>query len=287
VSNRLRIDSHQHFWQLSRGDYDWLESEPIGIRRDFLPDDLLPLLLQAGVDKTILVQAAETVPETDFILSLASKHDFIAGVVGWVDMNTPRSLAILERFSQHPKFLGIRPVIQGIADPSWMLKPELDPFFIWLIEHDFSFDALVKPIHLNYLITLLSRYPSLRVVIDHGAKPNIAKGDFAEWPKHMAEIADKTSAYCKLSGLATEAGGLVSLQRLQPYMTHLIDCFGTKRVMWGSDWPVCNLALSYQAWVEMTHEFIKIFSSEDQADIFGGNAQKFYKLNTTRAKNTV
>jgi L-fuconolactonase len=287
VDNTLRIDSHQHFWQLSRGDYEWLKSESISIRRDFLPNDLLPLLLTAGVDKTILVHAAETVSETDFILSLASKHDFIAGVVGWVDMNMPTSLTILRLFSQHPKFLGIRPVIQGIADPSWMLKPELDPFFRWLIEHDFSFDALVKPIHLNYLHILLLRYPALRVVIDHGAKPNIAKGDYTEWAENIGEIADNTSAYCKLSGLATEAGNFLSLQKLQPYMTHLVDCFGTRRLMWGSDWPVCNLALSYQNWVDMTHEFLKVFSCEDQAAILGGNAHIFYKLNTNRAKNTV
>ena len=167
------IDSHQHFWQLSRGDYCWLESEPETINRDFLPEDMQPLLAEAGVDKTILVQAAETTAETDFILSLADKYDFIAGVVGWVDMNHTSSLQALDRLSQHPKFLGIRPIIQGIADPNWMLKTELDPFFRWLIDNDFSFDALVRPIHLENLLLLLARYPELRVVIDHGAIHNL------------------------------------------------------------------------------------------------------------------
>lgn len=275
----MRIDSHQHFWQLARGDYDWLGPELQAIYQDFLPQQLKPLLADAGIDKTVIVQAAETVAETDFILSLADEHDFVAGVVGWVDLEKAESLATLERLVQHPKFLGIRPIIQGIADPDWMLKPELDPIFRWVIDNNKTFDALVLPVHLENLRTLLTRYPELKVVIDHGAKPEIAQDIMTPWAENMAALAENTSALCKLSGLVTEAGDDASYTHLQPYMQHLLSSFGADRLMWGSDWPVCTLAAGYGEWVAMCEQVLAPLSEAEQAKIWGGNANRFYGLN--------
>lgn len=285
MSKILRVDSHQHFWKLDRGDYHWLNTEPATINRDFLPQDLLPLLTQNTVDYTVIVQAAETVEETDYILELASANSFVAGVVGWVDMNLPSALKVLERLQQHPKLVGIRPVIQGIADPDWMLKPELDPVFKWLIDNDRSFDALVKPVHLDALYILLQRYPELRVVIDHGAKPDIASDAFNLWAERIQKISESSTAFCKLSGLVTEAGKNISYEKLYVYMNHLATCFGTQRLMWGSDWPVCTLAASYREWIEYVETFLNKFPQEERKAIWGENAIKFYKLNVN--KNTI
>ncbi|WP_189418458.1 amidohydrolase family protein [Cellvibrio zantedeschiae] len=274
----LRVDSHQHFWQLNRGDYHWLNAEPATINRDFLPQDLQPLLRKNAVDYTVIVQAAETVEETDYILELANTHPFVAGVVGWVDMNSPASIKILERLGQHPKLVGIRPVIQGIADPNWMLKPELDTIFKYLIDNDLSFDALVKPIHLDALYILLQRYPELRVVIDHGAKPDIASDGFNPWAEKIQKISEGSHAFCKISGLVTEAGASASYAKLYPYMNHLVSCFGAHRLMWGSDWPVCTLAATYDEWIGYLDTFLKQFSLDEQKSIWGESAVKFYKL---------
>lgn len=285
MSKILRVDSHQHFWKLDRGDYHWLNTEPATINRDFLPQDLLPLLTQNAVDYTVIVQAAETVKETDYILELASTNSFVAGVVGWVNMNLPGTLKVLERLQQHPKLVGIRPVIQGIADPDWMLKPELDLVFKWLIDNDLSFDALVKPVHLDALYILLQRYPELRIVIDHGAKPDIASDIFNPWAEKIQKISENSSAFCKLSGLVTEAGENVSYEKLFAYMNHLANCFGTQRLMWGSDWPVCTLAASYREWIEYVETFLNKFPHEERKAIWGENAIRFYKLNVK--KNTI
>lgn len=284
MSKILRVDSHQHFWKLDRGDYHWLSSEPATINRDFLPHDLQPLLTQNAVDYTVIVQAAETVEETDYILGLADANSFVTGVVGWVDMNLPDTLKVLERLQQHPKLVGIRPIIQGIANPNWMLKPELDPVFKWLIDNDRSFDALVKPVHLDALYILLQRYPELRVVIDHGAKPDIASDAFNPWAEKIQKISEDSTAFCKISGLVTEAGANVSYEKLYAYMHHLATCFGPQRLMWGSDWPVCTLVASYSEWIGYVSTFLSKLPPEDRKAIWGENAIRFYKLNVDTEK---
>lgn len=279
MSKILRVDSHQHFWQLDRGDYHWLKTEPTSLQRDFLPHDLQPLLHQTKVDYTVLVQAAETLAETDFILYLAAANPFVAGVVGWVDMNQLASIDVLARLKTHPKLVGIRPVIQGIADVNWMLKPGLDPIFTWLIDNDLSFDALVKPIHLDALYVLVQRYPELRVVVDHGAKPDIAADAFEPWSEKIQKISEYSTTFCKISGLVTEAGQDVSYEKLSRYMNHLVTCFGAQRLMWGSDWPVCTLRASYAEWVSYIDALIENMSSDDRKAILGESAISFYKLN--------
>ena len=273
-----RIDSHQHFWLLNRGDYGWLTDDLAPLYRDFLPDDLHPLLLRAGIHQTILVQAAPTLRETHYLLQLAEETDFIAGVVGWVDMEQPSAANDVEALAGQPLFLGIRPMIQDIPDPAWMLRPQLQPVYERLTELNLTFDALVKPQHLQNLYTLLCRYPDLDVVIDHGAKPDIANNVFQPWADEIATIAADTSAFCKLSGLLTEAGNEPVYEKLQPYVQHLLDCFGAERLMWGSDWPVLELAADYRTWNDVSNQFLRNLAMDERLRILGGNAKTFYGL---------
>ena len=272
------IDAHQHFWQLSRGDYGWLTRDFEAIYRDFMPADLLPQLRRTGVTRTVLVQAAPTVAETEFLLALAERHDFIAGVVGWVDMASARGLADLRRLAGHAKLKSIRPMIQDIEDPDWMLRPELAPTFEALIEADLAFDALITPRHLAPLARLLERFPGLRLVVDHGAKPAIARDGLDEWADGLTAIARFPNAYCKLSGLLTEAGERTDADSLRPYLQHLLASFGPTRLMWGSDWPVLNLAGEYQGWLALVRDFLAPLPAGQQAAILGANAQHFYRL---------
>jgi L-fuconolactonase len=274
----MRIDSHQHFWSLQRGDYRWLNSSLGVIYRDFTPQDLKPLLANANIEKTILVQAADTLEETHYLLDIANKHDFIAGVVGWIDMLSPNACEQLHELKQQPKLLGIRPMLQDIEEQEWMLKPELDSVYQALIQLNICFDALVDPARLKPLLTLLQRYPKLKLMIDHGAKPAIAENEFERWATDIAIIAANSNAYCKLSGLLSEAKDGAGIDELKPYMQHLLNCFGPKRLCWGSDWPVLNLSADYSSWLAITETFLKPLSTEDREAILGGNAQDFYHL---------
>ena len=272
------IDSHQHFWLIKRGDYDWLTPALEPIYRDFLPEDLAPLLAKPALEKTVAVQAAPTVAETEYLLMLAESTDFIAGVVGWIDMEAEDAIDTLARLANSPYLKGIRPMIQDIDDPQWMLRPQLDPVFKQLIDSGLCFDALVKPIHLPHLLTLLQRYPDLKTVIDHGAKPDIAHQGFADWAPGISAIAEQTQAYCKLSGLLTEAQPGAGYDELAPYMQHLLDSFGTERLMWGSDWPVLNLANDYPGWLAITQTFLQPLDTLHKTQIMGANAARFYTL---------
>jgi len=274
----MRIDAHQHFWSLARGDYGWLTPELKPIYRDFLPGDLEPLLEAAGIAGTVLVQAAPSLAETEFLLSIAGQHPFVRGVVGWVDFegaDAPRQIA---RLAHHPAFVGLRPMIQDIADPDWMLRDDLAPAFAAMQTHGLTFDALVLPKHLANLRRLLARHPGLRVVIDHGAKPQIRDGILAGWAEDMAALAEETNAFCKLSGLVTEAGEAWRTADLKPYADHLLKQFGPGRLIWGSDWPVCTLAASYARWLEATDTLFAGIPAADRDAILGGNAIRAYAL---------
>jgi L-fuconolactonase len=272
----MRIDAHQHFWQLSRGDYEWITPEHTPLYRDFLPADLAPILTQAGIDGTILVQAAPTLAETEFILSLADRYPFIKGVVGWADFESPDVQEIIMQLAKHPKLVGLRLMIQEIDDADWMLKAELAPAFKALIAADLTFDALTVPHHLPNLSQLLQRYPNMRVVIDHASKPQIRSGEFDRWAGDMARLASRYNVYCKLSGLVTEAEHEWAPQHLKPYVDHLLETFGPQRLIWGSDWPVCLLASSYQRWLSVTEQLLE--GVADTRGIFGANAQWAYQL---------
>ena len=277
------IDAHQHFWRLARGDYGWITPDLGPICRDFGPADLAPLLAAAGIRRTVLVQCAPTVAETRFLLHTAWATSFVAGVVGWVDMAAPDAPDVLARLAEDPYLRGIRPMIQDIADAGWMLRPALAPAFRALVSLDLTFDALVRPGHLANLQVLLDRHPDLRVVVDHGAKPGIdrwgaAPGARQAWADAMAGLARSTGAACKLSGLATEAGPRWTAEDLRPYVDHLLACFGPDRLLWGSDWPVVELAGGYAAWRAATEVCLAGLDAGARAKVLGGTAARYYGL---------
>jgi L-fuconolactonase len=275
----MRIDAHQHFWRPSRGDYGWLtpEAHP-AICRKFLPRDLEPLLLDAGVERTILVQAAPTVAETEYLLGLAAETPFVAGVVGWADFEAADAAATVDRLAGKPKLIGLRPMLQDIDDAAWILRPTIAPALDAMQAAGLRFDALVTPRHLPHLARFLNLRPDLKVVIDHGAKPDIAAGAFDAWAASMRAIARDTAACCKLSGLVTEAGGKWTEEQLKPFVAVLLEAFGPARLMWGSDWPVVNEAGGYAAWHSAAAALTEGCSQDELDLIFGGAAQVFYGI---------
>lgn len=278
MSSLPRIDSHQHFWSVARTDYGWLTPAMPALYRDFLPGDLAPFLTSAGITQTVLVQAAPTVAETRYLLALAQQTPFVAGVVGWVDMRAPDAADVIARLSGQSRLRGIRPMLQDIPDVEWIRDPHLRPAFASLIDHGLSFDALVRPAHLPALLEVMQRHPSLPVVIDHGAKPNIAAGERADWARQIRAVARDSAACCKLSGLVTEAAAGVTLDVIRPYLDVLFECFGPDRLMWGSDWPVVNLACDYQAWWAMTQQYLAPFEPSAREAVLGGTARSFYRI---------
>jgi L-fuconolactonase len=274
----MRIDAHQHFWRLARGDYGWLTAELAAIYRDHEPADLAPLLRAAGIDRTVLVQAAPTDAETDVLLRLAETTDFVAGVVGWVDFEAIDAAHRIAALAAREKLVGLRPMIQDISDPRWMLNEAIEPAIEALVDEGLTFDALVKPIHLPILAEFAGRHPGLDIVIDHAAKPDIAGGELADWARDIRTLAAETRLVCKLSGLVTEADPGWSVETLRPYLDVLVDAFGADRLMWGSDWPVLNLNGSYSAWMTAAETLLGDLSEAEREAIFGGTASVFYGL---------
>lgn len=277
----MRVDAHHHVWRLSRGDYGWLKPTPelLPIYRDFMLRELRPMLRGANVGATVLVQAAPTVAETRFLLEVANASaGLVHGVVGWVDMARDDAAAALDALAAEPLLKSVRPMLQDLPDPAWIARPEVQPTLAALPGLGLRLDALVKPRELKPLLETLERHPDLAVVIDHCAKPDIANGAWQPWADDLAAIARHTSACCKLSGLVTEAGRGWSVDRLRHYMAHVLDCFGTDRVIWGSDWPVVTLAASYAEWVEACDELLAGLTQGERDAIYGGNARRFYGL---------
>ncbi|MEM6429150.1 MAG: amidohydrolase family protein [Deinococcota bacterium] len=279
----MRIDAHQHYWQLARGDYFWMTPDMGVIYRDYQPSDLAPELARHNIAKTVVVQAADTVAETEYLLELANTHDSIAGVVGWLDMESPEFEAELVRLKQHPKFVGIRPMIQDLEDSAWMLRNKVRESFELVVEHDCTFEFLTHPRHLKHALEVVRNTPNLRCVIDHISKPHIEKGILQPWQDDLAAIAEFPNVYCKFSGLVTEANHSTwMLDDLRPYAKHVATCFGSKRLMFGSDWPVCLLAASYDQVMNAAEvllaDYLDPFDDEARAAVFGGNASHFYQL---------
>ncbi|MDS7598236.1 amidohydrolase [Agrobacterium tumefaciens] len=268
------IDAHQHFWLLKDRAGQWPPPSLEAIYRDFLPDDLLPLMRQAGVSGTILVQTMETAADTDFMLALAEKNDFIKGVVGWLDMKAADAPTVIAARAAHPSFKGVRPMLQDMEDVTWIDDAALDPAIKALVDHGLVFDALVLPPHLPHLLAFAGRYPDLPIVIDHGAKPLIASGQYSGWRKDMAALAALPNVHCKLSGLLTERGEQKP-EAVRPYAETILELFGPDRVIFGSDWPVLRLAGDYQQWLDFCREIVP---ASNHAAIFGGNAARFYRL---------
>ena len=274
----MLIDAHFHSWQLARADYGWLTPALAPIYRDVNVPDWQAQAQAVGVTGGILVQAAPTEPETWHLLALADQHPSVLGVVGWVDWLAPDVAQRIQALARHPKLRGLRPMLQDIPDPDWILQPALQPLLALMAELELVFDALVKPVHLPRLLTLAARHPSLRIVIDHAAKPNIAADTWQPWADDMQRLAEQTDAVCKLSGMLTEAGPHPAPQVYRPWIDHMLACFGPDRVLWGSDWPVLELAGSYAGWWQACQEFTQHLTKAERAAVFGGNALRVYRV---------
>ena len=274
-----RIDAHHHVWQLARGDYGWLTPRLAQIYRDFTLDDLRPHLRAARIDATVLVQAAPTVAETEFLLDIAdASRGLVQGVVGWVDLVSPDAIATLQRLAGKPFLKSIRPMLHDLEDPGWILRADVGAALETLPSMGLRFDALVRARELPALIEVLERHPELAVVIDHGAKPPIAANGWQPWADLIADVASHPNVCCKLSGLVTEAGPRWTPDVLRRYVDHLIACFGTERLLWGSDWPVLNLAGDYKRWVSATDSLLGSLSLAQRSAVLGENARSFYAL---------
>ena len=273
-----RIDSHQHFWRLERGDYDWMSAGDEPLLRDFMPEDLRPHLEAAGIHHTVLVQVANTAAETDFILDVAAATGRVAGVVGWVDLGAREAPQAIAALAARPKLRGLRRMNQDVPDENWMLHEGLTPALRALVAHGLPFDAHIYPRHLKNLLTILRRHPDLDVVIDHAAKPRIGDGAFDDWAADIAAIAAETGAFCKLSGLTTLAAPGWTSDTLEPYIDHLFACFGPDRLMWGSDWPPVTLGGGYAAWWAATQRALATRDGPIRDAVLGGTAARFYGL---------
>lgn len=278
----MRIDSHQHYWKVDRGDYHWMTPQAGILYRDYLPADLGQLLLEHDIQATVVVQAAQTLAETDFLLDLASQHDSIVGVVGWLDLESPGFSGQFDHYRSSAKFVGIRPMLQDIPDDEWILRPPVLASLRRIAEADFPFEFLVYPRHLPVMLRVLKLVPGLRAVIDHIAKPDIRAGKLAPWSELIAQVSAHENLHCKLSGMITEADHQNwSASDLRPFVEHIVKCFGVDRLMFGSDWPVCLLAGSYGQVITTLRELLSPVLTEDsERKIFGTNAAQFYKINT-------
>lgn len=279
------VDAHQHFWQLSlaetRGfDYRWLaakQHEPI--HRDFLPADLQPLLAAAGVERSIFVQTQHRVEENRWVLELAGQHEFIAGVVGWVDLASPECERQLEEFCDNRKFVGVRHITQDEPDENFILRDDVLRGLRALERKRVPFDLLFYVKHLRHAATLAARLPELRMVVDHLAKPSIADHRVDDWFPALQAAAQFPNVYCKLSGMVTEADWRAwTPDDLKPYVHAALEAFGPERCMYGSDWPVCLLAGSYARVIEALRKALGPISDDERRMIFGGTACKFYGL---------
>jgi L-fuconolactonase len=271
------IDAHQHFWRLDRGDYDWPNDSVAPIFRDFAPDELRPLLAQAGVAQTILVQATPTLAETEYLLDIAARTDFVAGVVGWVDLTAPDALMHIDRLRADPMLKGLRPMLQNIDRTDWVLDPAAHAALSHMQAKGLRFDALIQPRHLPVIALLALRYPDLPIIIDHIAKPRMGGGQSPDpaWADGIEALAKLPNVWCKLSGMVTEIGPHWQRSDLAPFAAHVLQAFGPDRLIWGSDWPVVNLASDYATNLATALTFIP---ESDRPKIFDVNARRFYGL---------
>jgi L-fuconolactonase len=274
------IDAHQHFWHLGRGDYDWPNASVSPIFRDFGPADLAPLLTQAGVSQTVLVQATPTVAETEYLLTVARSTSFVAAVVGWVDLTRPDAVETIDRLRADPILKGLRPMLQSIPATDWILQPAAEPALRHMATTGLCFDALIQPRHLGVIATLARRHPDLPIVIDHIAKPQMGagRGPDAGWCAGMATLADLPNVWCKLSGMITEIGPDWAASDLAAHGKYALDGFGADRLMWGSDWPVVNLAGDYAGWLAQARALSTGLSVAERDQLFDGTARAFYGL---------
>lgn len=278
MSDMPVIDSHHHFWDLEKFDYPWMgEGSPLAVT--FGPDQLRPLIRAAGIDYTVIVQAAQSVEETRWLLELAEETDFVAGVVGWVDLKDPDVGATLDEL-QHSKFFkGVRHIWEGEDDPSWLYTSGALNGLKEIEKRGLCYDFLVRPPNLPYVPKIMKEVPRLRSVIDHIAKPLIKDGVIEPWLSDMRKVASINGMRCKISGMVTEADHENwKADDLRPYVQHVLGMFGYDRLMFGSDWPVSTLAAPYEKVAATAHELLSALRPNEKDAVFGGVAKGFYRL---------
>ena len=280
VSPCLRIDSHQHFWLADRFDYPWMDRNNPVLFRDYLPEDLAPVLVRHRIDLTLAVQASPSLEETDFLLALAQKHSFVAGVVGWLDLESRDFRRQLDRYKKRAGFVGVRPAVEFLEDDRWLLRPPVLDSLQRMADEQVPLDLIVWPRHLPVVVEMLARTPGLRGVVDHLAKPDIKDCKLQPWKSHLAEIARYRGLYCKLSGMSPHGGPAPGLaQRAEPFVDHVLSCFGVERLMFGSDWPICLAGSSYGEAVEVVRKTLaSVWNQSVESAVFGGNAARFYRI---------
>ena len=273
----MLIDSHQHFWQLGRHGSEWPTPDLAPLYRDFTPDDLREVSAGNGVTGWVTVQSQPSMAETQWLLQLAAETPEMLGVVGWADLAAPNAADAVAGLATNRKLKGLRPMLQALPDDGWIAQPALEPALDAMVQAGLTLDALVFTRHLPHLAKLCGRLPELSVVIDHAAKPPIAAGGFQQWAAAIAAVAAFPQVFCKLSGLLTEAAAGQNAAELAPFVAHLVCCFGPERLMWGSDWPVLNLAGSYDAWLEVSLSLTGL-EGRDLNQVRFATAQRFYGI---------
>ncbi len=281
----MRIDSHQHFWKFDPIRDSWIDQSMEAIQKDFLPPHLKPLLQANKIEACIAVQADQSETETEFLLDCAAKNSFIKGVVGWVDLRAHNVEARLQHYSQNTLFKGVRHIVQAEAN-DFMLSADFQKGVGKLEEFNLTYDILIFPSQLTAAIALVKKFPNQKFVIDHMAKPEIKLGKIEKWQKHIKTIAQYPNVYCKISGMTTEADWKHwSTKDFYAYLDVVFEVFGTNRIMYGSDWPVCLLAATYKEQLQILETYIKTLSIDEQIKIMGTNAVGFYQVLETKAGN--
>lgn len=277
----VRVDSHQHFWRYSPADYPWISNDMPALRRDRLPEDLAPILEEARMDMCVAVQARPTLAETHWLLELSRQHSFIGGVVGWFDLCAPDFEEQIDALPWPNKLVGVRAMLQDEPDDEHMLSDEFRRGLKVVGDSGYTYDLLIYPRHLPYVLKLVRLFPSIRFVVDHMAKPPIASGEMDPWARLMRELAHEPNVGCKLSGMVTEAPVHWRQADLAPYIDIVGDYFGEKRLIFGSDWPVCEMAATYAQVVDVVEKQFAYLPQESREWIMGGNAGRWYDLGFT------
>ena len=275
----MRIDAHQHFWRFDPAEYGWIDESMASLRRDFLPEHLAPEMARTGVERSIVVQVRQSLEETRWLLDLASRYPWIAGVVGWVDLQADDVEAQLAEVSAHPALVGVRHIVQSEPDDRFLLRPAFCRGIALLGSFDLAYDILIYPRHLQVAADFVAKFDRQRFVLDHLAKPPIRSRAIDAWARDLRRLAGAPHVCCKVSGLVTEADWRSwTPSDIEPYLDVAFECFGADRLIAGSDWPVCTVAADYSHTMSVVSDYLERRSAAERDAVLGGNARRFWRL---------
>lgn len=274
----MKIDAHQHFWNYDPKRHAWINDDMHVIQRHFLPESLAPILHQNGIEGCIAIQADQTIEETQFLVALAAKNDWIKAVIGWVDLKADDIESQLSFWKKYPIIKGFRHILQA-EEPDFMLSTKFLKGIACLQKFGYCYEILIYPRHLKSALSLVKLFPDMRFIIDHIAKPNIREHQMDDWKAGMQLLGQQKNVYCKISGLVTEADWKNWVpEDFSPYINTVVEAFGIDRLIYGSDWPVCLVAADYSAQLDICKMYFKDFSVLENDLFFGENAKRFYKI---------